>query len=69
MQSEATVFQLDGAQDDKNVFGGGLVPPKNLGRVMEGVYRSAFPQPENLPYLKTLGLKTILYVFRPAAAL
>jgi len=40
---------------------GGLLPPKNLGRVMDGVYRSAFPQPENLPYLKTLGLKTILY--------
>ena len=59
-----TIFQLDGAQEELNVFGGGLVPPKNLGRVMEGVYRSAFPQPENLPYLKTLGLKTILYVLR-----
>jgi len=45
------------------------VPPKNLGRVMDGVYRSAFPQAENLPYLKTLGLKTILYVPRPVAAL
>jgi len=36
--------------------------PKNFGRVMEGVYRSAFPQEDNLEFLKTLKLKTILYV-------
>jgi len=36
--------------------------PKNFGRVMEGVYRSAFPQEDNLEFLKTLKLKTILFV-------
>jgi len=29
---------------------------------MEGVYRSAFPQEDNLEFLKTLKLKTILFV-------
>ena len=35
--------------------------PINFGAVLPGaVYRSSFPMPENLPFLGTLGLKTIL---------
>jgi protein tyrosine/serine phosphatase len=37
--------------------------PLNFGAVLPGsVYRSSFPAPENLPFLGTLGLKTILLV-------
>ncbi|KAL4873159.1 hypothetical protein BDV12DRAFT_160483, partial [Aspergillus spectabilis] len=34
--------------------------PENFGEVVDGIYRSSFPQPWNLPALKVLGLKTIL---------
>ncbi|OOF97796.1 hypothetical protein ASPCADRAFT_394695 [Aspergillus carbonarius ITEM 5010] len=34
--------------------------PGNFGEVVKGIYRSAFPQPWNLPALKKLGLKTIV---------
>jgi tyrosine-protein phosphatase SIW14 len=37
--------------------------PLNFGAVLPGsIYRSSFPAPENLPFLGTLGLKTILSV-------
>ncbi|KAI9717691.1 MAG: hypothetical protein M1828_007094 [Chrysothrix sp. TS-e1954] len=38
----------------------GKVPPKNFGQVIPGPYRSSFPLPENFPFLKILGLKSIL---------
>jgi tyrosine-protein phosphatase SIW14 len=35
--------------------------PLNFGAVLPGtIYRSSFPMPENLPFLETLGLKTVL---------
>ncbi|KAJ9655972.1 tyrosine-protein phosphatase siw14 [Coniosporium apollinis] len=38
-----------------------LVPPPNFGAVVAGkIYRSSFPHPENLDFLGTLKLKTIL---------
>lgn len=39
----------------------GLIPPKNFGHVMPGVFRCSYPKPENFSFLKTLGLKSILY--------
>lgn len=39
--------------------------PGNFGEVVKGIYRSAFPQPWNLPALKKLGLKTIVCVSIP----
>jgi len=39
---------------------GSHMPPDNFALVTGMVYRSSFPKPENLPYLKKLGLKTIL---------
>jgi tyrosine-protein phosphatase SIW14 len=35
--------------------------PLNFGIVLPGtIYRSSFPKPDNLPFLGTLGLKTVL---------
>lgn len=38
----------------------GIVPIKNFGSVMPGIYRSSFPKTENFAFMKTLGLKSIL---------
>jgi tyrosine-protein phosphatase SIW14 len=35
--------------------------PVNFGMVVNNLYRSSFPQRENFPYLRKLGLKSILY--------
>ena len=35
-------------------------PPVNFGMVNHHLYRSSFPQPENFPYLRRLGLKSVL---------
>ncbi|CCH59537.1 hypothetical protein TBLA_0B07200 [Henningerozyma blattae CBS 6284] len=37
-----------------------LVPPENFSSVVGGVYRSGLPRPENFPFLKKLGLRSIL---------
>ncbi|KAF2467090.1 uncharacterized protein BDR25DRAFT_317308 [Lindgomyces ingoldianus] len=38
-----------------------LLPPANFGAVVPGsIFRSSYPQPENLEFLKTLKLKTVL---------
>jgi tyrosine-protein phosphatase SIW14 len=34
--------------------------PENFGEIVQGIYRSSFPLPSNLPALKALGLKTIM---------
>lgn len=36
--------------------------PPNFGIIAPGAYRSSFPKPEHFPFLRTLGLKTILCV-------
>jgi hypothetical protein len=36
-------------------------PPTNFGMVTHNLYRSSFPQKENFPYLRKLGLKSVLY--------
>jgi hypothetical protein len=39
-----------------------LQPPVNFGTVEKGhIYRSGYPQVHNFGYLKSLGLKTILF--------
>ena len=35
-------------------------PPVNFGMVNHRLYRSSFPQTENFPYLRKLGLKSVL---------
>eukprot|EP01135_Chromosphaera_perkinsii_P010095 Nk52_evm20s2011 gene=Nk52_evmTU20s2011 len=39
-----------------------LIPPENFAMVAKGIYRSGFPKKKNFPFLKKLGLKTILTV-------
>ena len=38
-----------------------LVPPLNFAMVSPGVYRSGYPNKKNFPFLKKLGLKSLMY--------
>lgn len=38
----------------------GLAPPNNFAQVTPGIFRCAYPKPPNFPFLKALGLKSIL---------
>jgi tyrosine-protein phosphatase SIW14 len=37
-----------------------LLAPENFALVEDGVYRSSFPRKKNCPFLRTLGLKTVI---------
>lgn len=37
-----------------------LTPPENFAPVINNIYRALFPQEANFPFLKTLGLKSVL---------
>ena len=37
-----------------------LIPPENFSMVEGGLYRSGFPKKKNFPFLKALGIKSIL---------
>jgi tyrosine-protein phosphatase SIW14 len=39
-----------------------LVPPPNFCMVCPGIYRSGYPSKKNFPFLKKLGLKSILFM-------
>ncbi|KAJ3695940.1 hypothetical protein LUZ60_001317 [Juncus effusus] len=39
-----------------------LVPPLNFAMVEEGIFRSGFPEPANFSLLKTLQLRSIIYL-------
>jgi hypothetical protein len=39
-----------------------LYPLENFTLVCRGVYRSSFPKKKNFPFMKKLGLKSVLYV-------
>ncbi|KAL7591803.1 tyrosine-protein phosphatase DSP1 [Lactuca sativa] len=38
------------------------IPPFNFGVVDDGIFRSGFPDTTNLSFLKTLGLRSIIYL-------
>ncbi|CEP20901.1 OCA2 [Cyberlindnera jadinii] len=38
------------------------VPPLNFALVEDKIYRSGHPVPKNFPFLKTLKLKTVIYI-------
>lgn len=38
------------------------IPPFNFGVVDDGIFRSGFPDTTNLSFLKTLGLRSIMYI-------
>lgn len=42
-----------------------LIPPLNFALVDKGVYRSGYPNSRNFPFLKQLGLKSIIYLCPP----
>ncbi|KAL0290041.1 UNVERIFIED_CONTAM: E3 ubiquitin-protein ligase COP1 [Sesamum angustifolium] len=44
--------------DEENLF----VPPLNFSMVDYGIFRSGFPDTANFPFLKTLGLRSIMFV-------
>ncbi|KAL2931219.1 Tyrosine-protein phosphatase DSP1, partial [Bienertia sinuspersici] len=48
-------FVKDGAKEYKY-----YVPPFNFGMVNNGIFRSGFPDTSNLPFLQTLGLRSII---------
>lgn len=39
-----------------------LEPPTNFAMVEEGIYRSGFPRPVNFPFLRSLQLRSIVYL-------
>jgi tyrosine-protein phosphatase SIW14 len=39
-----------------------MIPPLNFSMVIPGVYRSGYPSKKNFPFLKKIGLKSILYL-------
>ncbi|KAK4834778.1 hypothetical protein QYF36_000445 [Acer negundo] len=39
-----------------------LVPPTNFSMVEEGIYRSGLPKPDNFGFLRTLNLRSIVYL-------
>ncbi|KAI9209278.1 protein-tyrosine phosphatase [Polychytrium aggregatum] len=39
-----------------------VVPPLNFAMVAPGVYRSGYPNKKNYPFLKKLGLKTVMFL-------
>ncbi|GAQ82951.1 Phosphotyrosine protein phosphatases superfamily [Klebsormidium nitens] len=39
-----------------------FIPPTNFSMVDTGVYRSGYPNARNLPFLSTLGLRSIIYL-------
>ncbi|GFP98959.1 probable tyrosine-protein phosphatase at1g05000 [Phtheirospermum japonicum] len=48
----------DAVDDGENL----LVPPLNFSMVDYGIFRSGFPDVPNFPFLKTLGLRSIIYL-------
>eukprot|EP01111_Echinosteliopsis_oligospora_P013313 TRINITY_DN4754_c1_g2_i1.p1 TRINITY_DN4754_c1_g2~~TRINITY_DN4754_c1_g2_i1.p1 ORF type:complete len:195 (+),score=50.28 TRINITY_DN4754_c1_g2_i1:25-609(+) len=58
----------DGGDDGGDGDGDGemkeplLIPPLNFAMVAKGIYRSGYPNKKNHPFLKKLGLKSILYL-------
>lgn len=58
---------LDGEQQGKQdevmeVPVSGMVPPSNFSMVEEGIYRSGFPNSCNFGFLRTLNLRSIIYL-------
>jgi hypothetical protein len=39
------------------------IPPLNFASALPGVFRSGYPHRRNFEYLRTIGLKSVLYAF------
>ncbi|KAG8385778.1 hypothetical protein BUALT_Bualt03G0080600 [Buddleja alternifolia] len=65
--SSATVADMSPENCPTTAVDGGedlFVPPLNFSMVDYGIYRSGFPDIPNFPFLKTLGLRSIIYLCR-----
>lgn len=51
-----------GADDDDGSAAAASRPPPNFAMVQSFIYRSSFPRPEHFMYLKSLGLRSVVYV-------
>ncbi|KAM7273033.1 hypothetical protein ACFE04_027697 [Oxalis oulophora] len=49
-------------EEDERMNDTVLVPPPNFSMVVDGIYRSAFPQSIHFSFLLSLNLKTIIYL-------
>lgn len=59
--STPTSFWTDAfLPNDEEVFEEALMPPDNFNMVSNHVYRSSFPKKKHFPFLKKLGLKSVL---------
>jgi len=52
----------DDEEEEEEALQRMFIPPLNFAMVAKGVYRSGYPNPKNFPFLKKLGLKSILYL-------
>ncbi|XP_038879707.1 tyrosine-protein phosphatase DSP3-like [Benincasa hispida] len=52
-------MRLQVADDDLDAI---LLPPPNFSMVEDGIFRSGFPQPANFPFLRSLNLRSIIYL-------
>nr|XP_027086882.1 probable tyrosine-protein phosphatase DSP4 isoform X1 [Coffea arabica] len=61
-----TAAEADNSPQEKNSFDSPgeelLAPPLNFSMVDYGVFRSGFPEPANFSFLRTLGLRSIIYL-------
>lgn len=63
--NQTSTEQAETAQEHKNntiLNKEAFVPPLNFCLVEDSIYRSGFPMPINYPFLKQLGIKTIIYL-------
>lgn len=56
---EGSGAALNGGGDFEEVY---YVPPFNFAMVDNGIFRSGFPDSTNLPFLQTLGLRSVIYL-------
>ncbi|KGN66676.1 tyrosine-protein phosphatase DSP3 isoform X2 [Cucumis sativus] len=52
-------MNLQVADHDLNAL---LLPPTNFSMVEDGIFRSGFPQPSNFSFLRSLNLRSIIYL-------
>jgi len=55
------IVEVENIDEDDDV----LIPPPNFSMVEDCIYRSSLPKPSSFPFLQTLNLRSIMFVFFP----